>query len=168
MCATSCSWQKAIKSFNESEWPSVSDVIASFVYTVAHVLFRRRFYNQQLVYWRFYMKNALRRLLLACTWVSLIGYKSRYQRRWGQSWVLLRLAMRFSDDVLQRELTEIHLPVISEACSNLLTSGVWLEVVWGVLVLVLDHRNPTPSQYRQRSEIHLAFSPCKEMGFFRH
>lgn len=49
--------------------------------------------------------------------------------------MLLRLAMRFTDDVLQRELTEIHLPVISEAdsrivkSSNLLTAGVWLEVV---------------------------------------
>lgn len=43
--------------------------------------------------------------------------------------MLLRLAMRFTDDVLQRELTEIPLPVISEACSNLLTAGVWLEVV---------------------------------------
>lgn len=58
--------------------------------------------------------------------------------------------MRFSDDVLQRELTEIHLPVTSEAgsrivqSSNLLTAGVWVEIVRGGLVLVPDHRNLNP------------------------
>lgn len=56
----------------------------------------------------------------------------------------LSVTMRFSDDVLQRELIEIHLPVISAACSNLLTAGVWLEVVCGGLVLVSDHRNLNP------------------------